>query len=109
MDHTLSAKTAKFTSLENLYEYGICVSERLSLFLQLLMESLILSVMYVWCQLNADVIVSFWFGMRFKVCITQSICIILSCVTINMVTIFGAYKAVNKFLMFLSQKYFTTI
>ena len=30
MDHTLSAKTAKFTSLENLYEYGICVSERLS-------------------------------------------------------------------------------
>ncbi|XP_065913744.1 derlin-1-like [Dysidea avara] len=22
--------------------------------------------MYVWCQLNADVIVSFWFGMRFK-------------------------------------------
>ena len=22
MDHTLSAKTAKFTSLENLYEYG---------------------------------------------------------------------------------------
>ena len=23
MDHTLSAKTAKFTSLENLYEYGI--------------------------------------------------------------------------------------
>ena len=23
MDHTLSAKTAKFTSLENLYKYGI--------------------------------------------------------------------------------------
>ena len=23
MDHTLSAKTAKFTSLENLYEYGM--------------------------------------------------------------------------------------
>ena len=26
MDHTLSAKTAKFTSLKNLYEYGICLS-----------------------------------------------------------------------------------
>lgn len=34
--------------------------------LQLLMEPMILSALYVWCQLNRDVIVSFWFGTRFK-------------------------------------------
>lgn len=27
---------------------------------------MILSVLYVWCQLNKDVIVNFWFGTRFK-------------------------------------------
>lgn len=33
---------------------------------QLLMDPLILSVLYIWCQLNKDVIVNFWFGTRFK-------------------------------------------
>ena len=28
MDHTLSAKTVKFTSLENLYEYGMFISRK---------------------------------------------------------------------------------
>lgn len=32
----------------------------------LLMDPLILSVLYVWCKLNQDMIVSFWFGTRFK-------------------------------------------
>ncbi|GFO43476.1 derlin [Plakobranchus ocellatus] len=32
----------------------------------ILMDPLVLSVLYVWCQLNKDVIVSFWFGTRFK-------------------------------------------
>ncbi|WAR11357.1 DERL1-like protein [Mya arenaria] len=32
----------------------------------LLMDPMILSVLYVWCQLNKDTIVSFWFGTRFK-------------------------------------------
>ncbi|KAF7488698.1 Derlin-1 [Sarcoptes scabiei] len=32
----------------------------------LLMDPLILSVLYVWCQLNKDMIVTFWFGTRFK-------------------------------------------
>jgi len=32
----------------------------------LLMDPMILSVLYVWCQLNKDVIVNFWFGTRFK-------------------------------------------
>jgi len=31
-----------------------------------LMDPMVLSVLYVWCQLNRDVIVSFWFGTRFK-------------------------------------------
>lgn len=31
-----------------------------------IMDPFILSVMYVWCQLNRDTIVSFWFGTQFK-------------------------------------------
>lgn len=34
--------------------------------LMLLMDPMILSVLYVWCQLNKDMIVSFWFGTQFK-------------------------------------------
>ncbi|OCT77141.1 hypothetical protein XELAEV_18032338mg [Xenopus laevis] len=34
--------------------------------MQLLMIPLIMSVLYVWSQLNRDMIVSFWFGTRFK-------------------------------------------
>jgi len=34
--------------------------------LALLMDPLVLSVLYVWCQLNKDTVVSFWFGTRFK-------------------------------------------
>ncbi|OTF73451.1 hypothetical protein BLA29_004533 [Euroglyphus maynei] len=30
------------------------------------MDPLILSVLYVWCQLNKEMIVTFWFGTRFK-------------------------------------------
>lgn len=36
------------------------------LYLQLLMDPMVLSVLYVWCQLNKDTIVSFWFGTQFK-------------------------------------------
>merc|ERR1719369_2132402 len=31
-----------------------------------LMDLLVLSVLYVWCQLNKDTIVNFWFGTQFK-------------------------------------------
>merc|ERR1719384_1092457 len=34
--------------------------------LPLLMDPMILSVLYVWCQFNKDQIVSFWFGTQFK-------------------------------------------
>lgn len=30
------------------------------------MDQMVISVIYVWCQLNKEVIVSFWFGLRFK-------------------------------------------
>lgn len=30
------------------------------------MDPMVLSVLYIWCQLNKDVIVNFWFGTRFK-------------------------------------------
>jgi len=31
-----------------------------------LMEPMILSVLYLWCQINKDTVVSFWFGTQFK-------------------------------------------
>lgn len=34
--------------------------------LPILMDPMVLSVLYVWCKLNKDVIVNFWFGTRFK-------------------------------------------
>lgn len=34
--------------------------------IMLLMDPMILSVLYVWCQLNKDQIVQFWFGTQFK-------------------------------------------
>lgn len=30
------------------------------------MDPMVMSVLYVWCQLNKDVVVTFWFGTRFK-------------------------------------------
>ncbi|KAK9511185.1 hypothetical protein O3M35_005795 [Rhynocoris fuscipes] len=38
----------------------------LALEIPLLMDPMVLSVLYIWCQLNKDVVVSFWFGSRFK-------------------------------------------
>lgn len=32
----------------------------------LLMDPLVMSVIYVWCQLNKDAMITFWFGMTFK-------------------------------------------
>ncbi|XP_045595944.1 derlin-1 [Procambarus clarkii] len=32
----------------------------------LLMDVMVLVVIYVWCQLNKDTIVTFWFGLQFK-------------------------------------------
>lgn len=37
-----------------------------SKYLQFIMEPMVLSVVYVWCRLNPDEIVDFWFGLQFK-------------------------------------------
>lgn len=34
--------------------------------LPVLMDPLVLAVLYIWCQLNKEIIVTFWFGSRFK-------------------------------------------
>jgi len=31
-----------------------------------LMDCMVMAVLYIWCQLNKDMIVSFWFGTQFK-------------------------------------------
>lgn len=36
------------------------------------MIPMIMSVLYVWAQLNKDTIVSFWFGTQFKVAHTTT-------------------------------------
>ncbi|KHJ97782.1 ribosomal protein S21e [Oesophagostomum dentatum] len=41
---------------------GICMAAGV----YFLLEPMVLSVLYVWCQLNKDTIVSFWFGTQFK-------------------------------------------
>lgn len=43
-----------------------CVILALLFQVAVLMDPMVLSVLYIWCQLNKDVIVSFWFGSRFK-------------------------------------------
>ena len=32
----------------------------------MLMDPMVISVLYVWCQHNRDTVVSFWFGTQFK-------------------------------------------
>ncbi|XP_057671748.1 derlin-1 isoform X1 [Diorhabda carinulata] len=49
-----------------LFNWSCCIILGLVAELPILMDPMILSVLYVWCQLNKDTIVSFWFGTRFK-------------------------------------------
>ncbi|KAJ9587886.1 hypothetical protein L9F63_018667 [Diploptera punctata] len=49
-----------------LFNWVCCVVILLFSDIPLLMDSMVLSVLYVWCQLNKDVIVNFWFGTKFK-------------------------------------------
>ncbi|XKL60341.1 hypothetical protein PGB90_001357 [Kerria lacca] len=43
-----------------------CSLIALTIELPLLMDCMVLSILYVWCQLNKDTIVTFWFGTTFK-------------------------------------------
>ncbi|KAK9877909.1 hypothetical protein WA026_020133 [Henosepilachna vigintioctopunctata] len=49
-----------------IFNWICCVIAGLVIGMPLLMDAMILSVLYVWCQLNKDTIVTFWFGTRFK-------------------------------------------
>ncbi|XP_045569463.1 derlin-1 isoform X2 [Salmo salar] len=51
-----------------LFNWICIVITGLMMDMQLLMIPLIMSVLYVWAQLNRETIVSFWFGTRFKAC-----------------------------------------
>ncbi|KAF6197732.1 hypothetical protein GE061_008698 [Apolygus lucorum] len=48
------------------FNWLTCVVLGLVLSFNLLMDPMVLSVLYVWCNLNKDTMVSFWFGSRFK-------------------------------------------
>ncbi|KAL1115521.1 hypothetical protein AAG570_007550 [Ranatra chinensis] len=48
------------------FNWMCCVIIGLIAELPLLMDPMVMSVLYIWCQFNKDVIVSFWFGSRFK-------------------------------------------
>ena len=50
-----------------LFNWLCCVIVGFILDFKILMDLMVLSVMYVWCQLNKDTIVNFWFGTQFKV------------------------------------------
>nr|CAD7455993.1 unnamed protein product [Timema tahoe] len=49
-----------------LFNWVCCVIVALLGDIMLLMDPMVLSVLYVWCQLNKDMIVNFWFGTQFK-------------------------------------------
>ncbi|KAJ1519550.1 hypothetical protein ONE63_004829 [Megalurothrips usitatus] len=49
-----------------LFNWLCCVIVGLIGEIPFLMDPMVLSVLYVWCQLNRNVIVSFWFGTQFK-------------------------------------------
>ena len=58
-----------------LFNWLCCVIVGFILDFKILMDLMVLSVMYVWCQLNKDTIVNFWFGTQFKVCAVGKGCV----------------------------------
>ena len=49
------------------FNWVCCVIVSLFMGIPFLMDPMVLATLYVWCQLNKDVIVNFWFGTQFKV------------------------------------------
>lgn len=49
-----------------LFNWICCIIVALIGEVLVLMDPMVMSVLYVWCQLNKDVVVTFWFGTRFK-------------------------------------------
>ncbi|XP_014260158.1 derlin-1 [Cimex lectularius] len=48
------------------FNWLVCVVIGLLVQISVLMDPMVLSILYIWCQLNRDVVISFWFGSRFK-------------------------------------------
>lgn len=49
-----------------LFNWACCVVIGLIGEFPLLMDPMVLSVLYIWCQFHKDVIVNFWFGTQFR-------------------------------------------
>jgi len=49
-----------------LFEWLLCVIVALGMSIPVLMDPMVMAILYVWCQLNKDQIVNFWFGTQFK-------------------------------------------
>jgi len=49
-----------------LFNWAVCTLTALFMNMMVLMDPMVLSVLYIWCQLNKDTIVTFWFGTQFK-------------------------------------------
>ncbi|XP_018014876.1 derlin-1 [Hyalella azteca] len=49
-----------------LFTWLCCVVVALMGNIMMLMDPMVMCVLYVWCQLNQETIVSFWFGTQFK-------------------------------------------
>ncbi|XP_042208212.1 derlin-1-like [Homarus americanus] len=49
-----------------LFSWICCVIVALLGEMVVLMDPMVMAVLYVWCQLNKDTIVTFWFGTQFK-------------------------------------------
>ena len=51
-----------------IFNWIFCVITALFIFpwITVLMDPMVMSVLYVWCQINKDYIVNFWFGTQFK-------------------------------------------
>ena len=49
-----------------LFNWMLAIVVALFLNITVLMDPMVMSILYVWCQLNKDAIVNFWFGTQFK-------------------------------------------
>jgi len=49
-----------------LFNWVMCLIAGIFMNMMVLMDPMVLSVLYVWCMLNKDTIVTFWFGTQFK-------------------------------------------
>jgi len=49
-----------------LFNWLFCTITALYMNMMVLMDPMVLSILYVWCNLNRDTIVNFWFGSQFR-------------------------------------------